>query len=223
MKEEELERKIVKNLEIIEPGLILIERQKRTNLGVIDLFCRDKDRNYVIIEIKKKATPTVIAQLAKYNMALIKNAIPEKKLRTILVAQEVSKTIKEICEFFNFEIKILQKRRKINKKSIKITLRNESNFSKTHMKVLQYLVKIRGLDFTISDVARNTNMTRVTLYKIWKDLEDMRIIEESRKIGVAKLYKLNEDNEITKALINLYKVLLSQMVEEQEDKIKVIA
>jgi len=46
-----------------------------------------------------------------------------------------------------------------------------SKLNKAHMRVLQYLIKVRGLDFTISDVARSTDLTRVTLYKIWKRLE----------------------------------------------------
>jgi len=98
-----------------------------------------------------------------------------------------------------------------------------SKIGRTHMKVLQYLVKIRGLGFTISDVARNTGMTRVTLYKIWEDLLDMGILEETRRIGTARLYKLDEENEITKALVELYKVLLVKMVDEREEKVKLVA
>ena len=81
----------------------------------------------------------------------------------------------------------------------------------------------RGLDFTISDVARNTHMTRTTLYKIWKDLLKMNMVVETRTVGIAKLYKLNEDNQITMALINLYKTLLVKMLNEQERKIKIVA
>ncbi len=98
-----------------------------------------------------------------------------------------------------------------------------SKLGKSHMRVIQYLVKIRGLDFTISDVARNTNMTRVTLYKIWEDLEELGIIEETRKIGVARLYKLNEKNGITKALINLHRALLVKLIDEEDQEIKIVA
>ena len=91
------------------------------------------------------------------------------------------------------------------------------------MLTLHYLVKIRGLDFTISDVARNTQMTRATLYKVWKDLIKMGVIIKTRQIGVAKLYKLNEDNKITEAVINLYKALLVKIVEGIEEKIKITA
>lgn len=94
-----------------------------------------------------------------------------------------------------------------------------SNIGKGHMRVLQYLVKIRGLDFTISDVARNTEMTRATLYKVWKDLVKLGVIIKTRQIGVAKLYKLNEENKITQALVSLYKVLLIKMIEGIEEKI----
>lgn len=91
------------------------------------------------------------------------------------------------------------------------------------MLVFQYLVKIRGLDFTISDVARNTKMTRVTLYKIWKDFLDNEIIIKTREIGVAKLYRLNEENEVTKAFVNLYKKLLIKIIENKEKEMEVLA
>lgn len=86
-----------------------------------------------------------------------------------------------------------------------------SKISKAHMKVLQYLIKIKGLDFTISDASRNISMTRVTLYKILEDLLGIGVIERTRKVGVARLYKLNEDNEITKALMKLYKAMISAL------------
>jgi len=54
-------------------------------------------------------------------------------------------------------------------------------------------------------------------------LEEAGIIVESKKIGVARLYKLNEDNEITKAFVELYRSLLVKMVDEEEDKLKVVA
>lgn len=91
------------------------------------------------------------------------------------------------------------------------------------MVALQYLVKIKGLDFTISDFARNTKMTRAALYKIWKDFLDNEIIIKTREIGLAKLYKLNEKNEVTKAFLNLYKKLLIKMVENKEKEMEVLA
>ena len=86
-----------------------------------------------------------------------------------------------------------------------------SKISKAHMKVLQYLIKLKGLDFTISEVSRNISMTRVTLYKILEDLLDIGVIERTRRVGVTRLYKLNEDNSITKAIVNLYKAMLSTL------------
>ena len=96
-------------------------------------------------------------------------------------------------------------------------------FSKISKACMIVIKDKRGLDFTISDVARNTSMTRVTLYKIWEDLVNIGVIEETRKIGTAKLYRLDENNEITKALINLYKALLVKMMDEQEENVNVIA
>ncbi len=52
MNEKEMEDKLVKNLNKIESGLRLVERQKRIDAGIIDLFCEDKKGRYVIVEVK---------------------------------------------------------------------------------------------------------------------------------------------------------------------------
>jgi hypothetical protein len=47
--EVEVENAITNNPEILEEGLRLIERQKPTDAGIIDLLCLDKNNNYVRI------------------------------------------------------------------------------------------------------------------------------------------------------------------------------
>src|SRR3989338_9277567 len=116
MREKELENKLEKNLNRIEPGLNLVERQKKVDIGIIDLFCKDRNDKYIIIKLKIKANTNAIVQLVKYNMALIKNIFNKKRLRAILVAPKLSKSVKATCDFFNFEIKNIYKERTMVKK-----------------------------------------------------------------------------------------------------------
>lgn len=82
------------------------------------------------------------------------------------------------------------------------------------IKVLNFLLQGRGLDYSMSDVARNSDISWTTLNRVWENLEKTDLIVNTRKIGKAKLYKLNEESDIAKKLVELHKQLL---VKETED------
>ncbi|MAG45175.1 MAG: hypothetical protein CMH63_00175 [Nanoarchaeota archaeon] len=100
----ELEDVLSKNLEIIEPGLTLINRQYRTKYGKIDLFCLDKYGFYVIVEVKVNPTTNSPGQLAKYILS-IKQEYPDSRVRGLLVAPAIKKDIGELCRYFNLNFK----------------------------------------------------------------------------------------------------------------------
>lgn len=85
----EIEDSIINNPEIIEKGLKLIERQKTTDAGIIDLLCLDKNGNYVVIELKKdKASDKVVGQIQRY-MAWVEEGLADReRVRGIIVAQD---------------------------------------------------------------------------------------------------------------------------------------
>ena len=62
------------------------------------------------------------------------------------------------------------------------------------VRVLDYLMTERDLDFSISDMARNIKIGRTTLYRIWDELLKNKIILPTRVIGMSRLYKLNKEN-----------------------------
>ncbi len=93
------------------------------------------------------------------------------------------------------------------------------------IKVLDFLLTERELDFSISDMARNSAIGRATLYRIWEQLIKNEIIIPTRVIGKSKLYKLNLNNLKIKKLIEIDDMLiieeLRNKVEKQKPKIKV--
>jgi len=60
-------------------------------------------------------------------------------------------------------------------------------------------------------------MSRHTFYKYFKDLEQLGLVIASRKIGRARLYKVNLENPMVKMLIE-YETKLSLQIAEQEEK-----
>ena len=78
------------------------------------------------------------------------------------------------------------------------------------IRVLDFLIEGRGLDYSLSDIAENSNIGWTTLHRIWDKMLKLEIVKPTREIGRAKLFKLNEENPAVKELIKLYDTLLFQ-------------
>ena len=86
--EEDIENLFESNPEILEKGLKLIERQKTTDVGIIDLLCLDKNDNYVVIELKKaKTSDKVVGQIQRYMTWVEENLADKESVRGMVVAQ----------------------------------------------------------------------------------------------------------------------------------------
>ena len=72
------------------------------------------------------------------------------------------------------------------------------------IRVLEFLIEGRELDYSISDIAEGAEIGRTTLFRIWNDLQKTGIIKHTRIIGNARLYKLNKENLFVKKMIELF-------------------
>ena len=86
------------------------------------------------------------------------------------------------------------------------------------IRVLDFLIEGRGLDYSLSDIAENSNIGWTTLHRIWDKLLKLEIVKPTREIGRAKLFKLNEENNAVKRMINLFDTLLYQETEKHFSK-----
>ena len=82
------------------------------------------------------------------------------------------------------------------------------------IRVLDFLIEGRGLDYSLTDIAENANIGWTTLHRIWDKLVQLNIVVPTRKIGRAKLFKLNEENPAVEKLIKLYDTLLYMETEK---------
>ncbi len=89
------------------------------------------------------------------------------------------------------------------------------------VKILDYLLTEREIDFSISDMARNAGIGRTTLYRIWERLVENKIIISTRIIGKAKLYKLNVENNAIKKLIEIDDALVLEDLKERSESQKI--
>jgi len=70
-------------------------------------------------------------------------------------------------------------------------------------------------DFTKKEVIEALGMSKQTFYKYFADIEKYDIVSISRRIGKAKLYKVNLENPMVK-MLNEYTTKLSLQIAEQE-------
>ena len=71
------------------------------------------------------------------------------------------------------------------------------------IKLLDFLVANRWIDYSKSDIARMSGIGWQTLYRSWGTLEKYDLVKFTRNIGRAQLYKFNEESPIAKSLARL--------------------
>lgn len=82
--------------EAIEPGLTLIRREYPTDIGPVDLLCRDDVGTVVAVEIKRRGDMDGVEQLARYRERL-DNDLRLAPVRGILAAQSITPQAKVLA------------------------------------------------------------------------------------------------------------------------------
>ena len=84
------------------------------------------------------------------------------------------------------------------------------------IKVLEFLIEGRELDYSISDIAEGAGIGRTTLFRVWNDFVELGIVENTRNIGNAKLYKLNLSNPFVRKFVDLFDTLVIEPLNKRK-------
>ena len=84
--EHHLQAELAARPEVIEEGLSLVKREWPTDVGPVDLMCRDAEGGWVAVEAKRVATIDAVEQLSRY-LECIRRDPSRADCRGILVAQ----------------------------------------------------------------------------------------------------------------------------------------
>jgi len=71
------------------------------------------------------------------------------------------------------------------------------------VRIIDFLTDNEAFDYSKTEIAKGAGISRTTLHKVWKVLEELGIVVETRKVGRAKMYKLNKKNPIVQKFIEL--------------------
>lgn len=81
---------------IVEDGLKVIERERETPAGFIDVFARDEENNYVVIEVKRNPDYNTVLQLQRYVDEIDEEF--QGEIRGILVAPKMTDNVLDYLE-----------------------------------------------------------------------------------------------------------------------------
>jgi endonuclease len=94
--EAHLQELLAANCEAIAPGLRLVRREYPTDIGPVDLLCRDADGRAVAIEIKRRGEIDGVEQLTRYVEFLERDPML-RPVRGVFVAQRIKPQAKVLA------------------------------------------------------------------------------------------------------------------------------
>ena len=86
--EAHLQQLLADRCEVLGPGWKLVRREYPTDIGPVDLLCRDADGRHVAVEIKRRGEIDGVEQLARYLERLDRDPLL-RPVRGVFAAQEI--------------------------------------------------------------------------------------------------------------------------------------
>jgi DNA-binding transcriptional regulator GbsR (MarR family) len=86
----------------------------------------------------------------------------------------------------------------------------------SELRVIQFMLPSKGLEFNISELARGTGVTRQTLVHVVRKLVYWNVLMIASKHGNANYYALNEDSGFVEAFERLNNCIIEQMLGVEE-------
>jgi DNA-binding transcriptional ArsR family regulator len=83
------------------------------------------------------------------------------------------------------------------------------------LRIIDFFLDNPLFDFTKKEVIEALGMSKQTFYKYFSDIEQYGIVTSSRRIGKAKLYKINPKHPLV-TMLREYETKLSLQIAEKE-------
>ena len=85
-------------------------------------------------------------------------------------------------------------------------------------KILDFLASHVKFDYTITDIAKYSEVSKPTVYKVLDTLLKKKIVIITREMGNSSMYKLNTNNPIVKKILNWELEISKYLADIESDK-----
>ncbi len=90
------------------------------------------------------------------------------------------------------------------------------------VKIVDFLIDNQEFDYSLSDIAKGAEIAWSTLHEHWPELVQLGIVQKTRRIGRAELYKLNRENLLVKKLLELDLFISEQLITQRVSKEEIV-
>lgn len=90
-------------------------------------------------------------------------------------------------------------------------------FKTSVAEVLDFLL-ILDYDYTISEIARNTKLTRKTVYDVVLQLEKKGLVKQTRVLGKSKMYAINKQSPLYASLKQMQRDVMFAALDKSAEK-----
>jgi hypothetical protein len=103
-RELELHARLVRVPDVLEIGLIVVERERRTDVGPVDLWCRDTEGRIVLVEVKRvQAVAAAVEQVVRYREQALRDPLCGV-VRAIVAAPDFAPQARALAEARDVEL-----------------------------------------------------------------------------------------------------------------------
>jgi RecB family endonuclease NucS len=103
-RELQLHERLVRQPDAIEVGLVVVERERRTDVGPVDLWCRDVGGCLVLVEVKRvQAVAAAVEQVVRYREQALRDPLCGD-VRAIVAAPDFAPQARALAEARNVEL-----------------------------------------------------------------------------------------------------------------------
>lgn len=75
-------------------------------------------------------------------------------------------------------------------------------------------------DFSREELAKELGMSKQTVYKNFKDLEELGIVNVSRRVGRAVMYRINREHPLVKRLDEIVNEISLEIADREVERLK---
>ena len=83
-------------------------------------------------------------------------------------------------------------------------------------RIVDFLIENKGIEVTKKEIIEGADISRASLFKVWKQLEEQEIVIVKRQFGKTKLYSLNSENLIVRKLLELESILIGKALDKHK-------
>jgi RecB family endonuclease NucS len=103
-RELQLHERLARTPDVIEDGLLIVERERRTDVGPVDLWCRDAAGRIVLVEVKRiKAVAAAVEQVVRYREQALRDPLCGD-VRAIVAAPDFAPQARALAQARDVEL-----------------------------------------------------------------------------------------------------------------------